>query len=73
MEGFPTVFRVKSHFLLSMVPPPPTGGQNPFLGPLLWPQASSDPHVVKPVFLVDSENVCFQELTGHLQGPKWVS
>ncbi len=40
--------------------------------PLLWPQASFDPHVVKPVFLVDSKNVCFQELNRPSSGSKLV-
>ncbi len=51
-------------------PPPPPGGQNPFLDPLLWPQACFDPHVVKPVFSIDSENVCFQELNQPSSGSK---
>jgi hypothetical protein len=42
---------------------PPTEGENLFLDPLLWPQASFDPHVAKPIFPVDSENVCFQQST----------
>ncbi len=37
-------------------------GENRFLDPLLWSLASLYPHIVKPVFCVDSENVCFQEL-----------
>jgi len=49
---------------------PPREGENHFLDPLLWPQASFDPHVVKPVFPVDSKNVCFQELNRPSSGSK---
>ncbi len=48
----------------------PTEGENLFLDPLLWPQASFDPHVVKPVFLLDSKNVCFQGLNWPSSGSK---
>ena len=40
----------------------PLGGEKPFLDPLPRPWACSDPHVIKPVFCVDAENVCFQDL-----------
>ncbi len=41
----------------------------PTFGPLAV-AASFDPNVVKPVFLVDSRNVCFQELNLPSSGSK---
>ena len=32
------------------------------LDPLQWPHTCFDPHVLNPVFCVDSKNVCFQDL-----------
>jgi hypothetical protein len=65
-----TSFAAKVVFL--EVGPPPHIWHNPFLDPLLWLQACSDPHAIKPVFGVDLENDCFQDLNRSSSGSKVV-
>ena len=64
-EGLPAVFRVKSSFWLFMVPPPPPEGRNPFLDPLLWPQACFSCRFRKYLFS-SSESASFRVKNGFL-------